>query len=373
MSRIVPPKGPLTAKIAFVGEAPGPQEEARGEPFVGPPGKELDILLSNAKISRVESFMTNVLDTCPPKNDFDLVCLKKADAALEYLARKAGLQEEYPQYPWPHTYTWPALKHGGFYLHPRYLGQLVRLKAELDSLKDCNLIVALGDTAVWALLGLVGIENSRGYVAQSIISKHKVLPAYHPARILKKWENRPILQIDLLKAKREMAFPEIRRRKRLIYLRPNFDEMEEFYQEHLVPAKYISYDIETCRPDQITCVGFAPNPDVAICIPFVDIFRPGYHYWQEQKDERRAWDFVAKCLQLPQPKLAQNGMYDFTWLWMKAGIPVHNMIEDTSHIHHALYPEMRKALGFLVSIYASEFAWKTMRGHQSYSEEKRDD
>jgi DNA polymerase len=44
----VPFRGPTTARIAIVGEAPGPDEDAAGKPFVGRSGKLLDALLHDA-------------------------------------------------------------------------------------------------------------------------------------------------------------------------------------------------------------------------------------------------------------------------------------------------------------------------------------
>src|SRR5271169_3095032 len=58
-------EGPLTAKIALIGEAWGDREEKDGRPFVGPAGQALDRLLSSADINRFDCFVTNVVKARP--------------------------------------------------------------------------------------------------------------------------------------------------------------------------------------------------------------------------------------------------------------------------------------------------------------------
>jgi DNA polymerase len=53
----------------IVGEAPGQQEDERGEPFVGPAGQLLDQMLAAIGVNRAsEVFITNVLKCRPPSN-----------------------------------------------------------------------------------------------------------------------------------------------------------------------------------------------------------------------------------------------------------------------------------------------------------------
>jgi DNA polymerase len=53
--------GPETARIVFVGEQPGDQEDRQGEPFVGPAGKVLDRALGDAGIDRRDAYVTNAV------------------------------------------------------------------------------------------------------------------------------------------------------------------------------------------------------------------------------------------------------------------------------------------------------------------------
>ena len=54
-------EGPETARIVFVGEQPGDQEDRKGEPFVGPAGRLLDRALADAGIDRREAYVTNAV------------------------------------------------------------------------------------------------------------------------------------------------------------------------------------------------------------------------------------------------------------------------------------------------------------------------
>jgi DNA polymerase I len=66
--KVVPPSGPLDARLIVVGEAPGAQEEVEGKPFVGPSGKMLDYALEKAGVNLEEVFRTNVVACRPPNN-----------------------------------------------------------------------------------------------------------------------------------------------------------------------------------------------------------------------------------------------------------------------------------------------------------------
>jgi len=64
----VPGEGPADAKIMFIGEAPGREEDIQGRPFVGPAGRYLNQLLALAGLSREQVFITNIVKCRPPGN-----------------------------------------------------------------------------------------------------------------------------------------------------------------------------------------------------------------------------------------------------------------------------------------------------------------
>ncbi len=64
-TQAVPGVGPADARVMFVGEAPGRQEDLRGEPFVGAAGKFLDDLLASVGLSRADVYITNAVKSRP--------------------------------------------------------------------------------------------------------------------------------------------------------------------------------------------------------------------------------------------------------------------------------------------------------------------
>lgn len=64
----VPGVGNTSADIVFIGEAPGKEEDLRGEPFVGAAGKFLEEMLLGIGLRRRDVFITNVLKHRPPDN-----------------------------------------------------------------------------------------------------------------------------------------------------------------------------------------------------------------------------------------------------------------------------------------------------------------
>lgn len=67
-TKAVPGEGPPDAKIVFIGEAPGFNEDRQGRPFVGAAGQFLEELLGLAGLRRTEVFITNVVKHRPPNN-----------------------------------------------------------------------------------------------------------------------------------------------------------------------------------------------------------------------------------------------------------------------------------------------------------------
>jgi uracil-DNA glycosylase family 4 len=85
--------GSLSARIVFVGEAPGYYEDRKGEPFVGKAGKVLDELLESIGLKRSDVYIANVLKCRPPKNRNPLT--EEIKACTPYLdAQLALIQPE---------------------------------------------------------------------------------------------------------------------------------------------------------------------------------------------------------------------------------------------------------------------------------------
>ena len=60
--------GDPKTKVMFVGEAPGRDEDLKGEPFVGRAGQLLNKILAAIELKREEVYITNILKCRPPQN-----------------------------------------------------------------------------------------------------------------------------------------------------------------------------------------------------------------------------------------------------------------------------------------------------------------
>jgi uracil-DNA glycosylase len=341
---VIRTKVPAGARIAVVGDFPRKTDLKLGLPFMGSDGVELTKILQDAGIERRQCFFTTVFKHAVPENKIENICAKKAEVGGK-------------------DYKLPFIK-SGKYVRPEYLAARTALRDELRA-SGVNVVVALGAVATWALLDNPKITVIRGTVNEStLVPGLKVLPTHHPATIFAQYKYRVVAVLDFAKALKESLFPEIRRPKRQVWIEPTIADIRKFKAEYLDSAPYISYDIETAAK-QITCIGFAPNADISICIPFVDDRKPNNSYWETEAEELEAWELVREILQLPAAKESQNGMYDKQYLFILMGIAPTNDTEDTMLMHHAMQPELEKGLGFLGSVYTNEAAWKQMRKRKS--------
>ncbi len=247
------------------------------------------------------------------------------------------------------------------YIADEHLHELDRLRSELAACNP-NVVIALGNTASWALLGQQGINNLRGSVHVSHFlgpdRPLKVVPTYHPAAVLRQWDQRVIAIADLEKAHAESHSPEFQYDNTELWLNPTLADLHEFHRLHLANAEILSTDVETKR-GQITCLSFSATLDHAIVIPFW-LDGPNPNYWPTVEAEHAAWEWVRALIESPTPKVMQNGLYD-TQYFARHGITVRNFLHDTMHQHHSLFSELKKGLGFLGSIYANTPSWKMMR------------
>nr|MBQ4318303.1 uracil-DNA glycosylase [Clostridia bacterium] len=81
--------GSRTAKLMFVGEAPGEKEDLSGIPFVGAAGQLFDKFLCAVGIEREEVYIANMLKCRPPKNRDPLP--GEQDLCIEYLREQVRL------------------------------------------------------------------------------------------------------------------------------------------------------------------------------------------------------------------------------------------------------------------------------------------
>lgn len=361
---------PLSKPIILLGEAFGANEVKINRGFVGASGIELLRMLAEAgaltfttadrtylsnyyssgdpnQIDMIwnlhpEFYRANVFNQHPPGNNLEAFCGGKAEGIVGY----------------------PALIKGK-HVRREFEHELERLGDEILSI-DPNLVVCLGNSALWALAGRTGVSKLRGTtcISTHTVSGYKLLCTYHPAAVTRQWELRPTTIIDLAKITLESTFSEIRRPSRKIWIEPSLSDIERFINDHIIGCSLLSVDIETAG-QQITCVGFAPRSDLAIVIPFHDERAKGRSYWKDEESERKCWSLIRGVLEDQSiPKVLQNGLYDIAFCFRSYGIRVCGGTHDTMLLHHSLQPESLKALGFLGSVYINERAWKVERKGQ---------
>lgn len=338
-------------RIAIIGEAWGEHEEAEGKAFAGPAGSILNYALRQVGIERKHCLFTNVFNLRPSGGRVENLCGPKAGGIPNFRALT-----------------------GTKFVRKEFRPELERLYHEIASF-DPTIIIAMGNTPLWALCKKTGIKAYRGApletfnlhdeMANTIMpfegrEKYKVIPTWHPAAVMRQWELRPIMLADLIKAERESRFREVRRPSHLIYMEPTLQDIEDFYNEYLVGQPFLSADIET-KDRTITEVGFSTaDASRAIVIPFWDRSKASGNYWSTLEEEASAWQWVRRlCREFPL--VGQNFQYDMKYLWRTVGIPCPYFLDDTMMMHHSLQPEMQKSLGFLASIYTDEPSWKFMR------------
>ena len=360
----------------IVGEARGEQEARINSCFVGPSGIELLRMLNDAGILSLTSadrgnisdyyrrgdprcidaiwrehpqiHRTNVFSSHPPSNRLEHFCGPKSSGIESY----------------------PALLPSK-YVRAEFAPELDRLADEILA-HDPNLILCLGNTALWALAGRTGVSKLRGttQISTHCASGYKLLPTYHPAAVLRQWELRPTTVYDLIKANREKDYPDVRRPSCTVWIEPTLEDITRFIGEYIIGCPLLSVDIETSG-SRVTCIGFAPRADLALVIPFDDDRSASRSYWPTLADERHCWSLVRGVLSDPAiPKLFQNGVYDIAFLWRNYGIGTVNAAQDTMLLQHALQPESLKGLGYLGSMYTDFGAWKV--DHKNAVTIKRD-
>jgi len=80
--------GDPSARLMFIGEGPGANEDQQGEPFVGRAGKKLDEMIKAIGLSRQEVYIANIVKCRPPENrdpaaDEIAMCSPVLDAQIE--------------------------------------------------------------------------------------------------------------------------------------------------------------------------------------------------------------------------------------------------------------------------------------------------
>jgi DNA polymerase len=153
----VPGEGQTSAKLMFIGEAPGKNEDEKGRPFVGAAGRILNEAMEKAGIKRSQIFITNVVKCRPPNNRIPQD--DERNACRPYLERQISLIEP-------------------------------------------KIICILGNTAYFSMLGGKSIAANRGKIIKK--NGQRYFLTIHPAAAIYNRSLRTVLENDLFTLAKEI-------------------------------------------------------------------------------------------------------------------------------------------------------------------------
>lgn len=351
----VRPDGPVPARIMIVGEAPGADEEIQGIPFVGASGQELNRMLSEAGILRSECFVTNVVRQRPQNNDINqfLLCDKNGKP----------LQSEKPK-----SLTSEYSRMRKLWVKKPFVDGMQQLQAEIAAVKP-NIIVPVGNYAMWALTGKLGIMKWRGsmlYADREVVKEPlwgipKVIPTIHPAAILREWSMRATVVSDLRRAKRFIDGSPYPKPEWKFIIRPSFRDVEAVLNGLLLRLQNgehlrLSVDIET-RSGHIACIGISWSLLEAICIPLMCAERKE-GYWTLEEETWICWMLWKILTHESVSVVGQNIIYDCQYFWRWLGF-VPRVAQDAMISQHSLFSAAPKALAYQASMYCNYYVfWK---------------
>ncbi|MGD9674508.1 MAG: DNA polymerase [Candidatus Nitrosocosmicus sp.] len=336
------PSGPCPASLMIVGEAPGEKEVEKKTPFVGASGWELDKMLSEVGLFRSASFATNVCRVRPAYNDIE-----------RFLSDRKTQPDP----------TW--VKRGDLWISPEIVEGISLLEQEIELCRP-NVILALGNVALWALTGRWGVGKWRGSVLEVEVAGHrcKVIPTYHPAAVLRQWSMRNTVLHDLRRVKAEVVAPtKIHKVDLRILTRPTFEQVMGFFDNmaSLIESNgdtitRIAPDIET-RAGHIACIGFAWSRQDAISIPLMCVER-AEGFWTPDEENQIIWRIRWLITHPKVLCIGQNWLYDAQYIWRHWLILARN-VYDTMIGHHTFWSISQKSLDYQASLYCEDYVyWK---------------
>lgn len=157
-------EGDISARLLFIGEGPGAEEDRTGRPFVGRAGELLDRMIVAMGLSRKEVFIANAVKCRPPSN-----------RTPELIERDT--------------------------CRPFLLEQIKIISPEA--------IVLLGQTALFQMISNESsISSTRG--VESVIPSFpgiRVMPTYHPAYLLRNPQAKALVWKDLQQVMEWLSLP----------------------------------------------------------------------------------------------------------------------------------------------------------------------
>lgn len=319
-------RGNPRSSVCIMGEAPGEKEDFKGLPFIGPSGYLLDQMLVEAGFTPTEVWLTNPFKTRPPNNEI---------GRLDEL----GIPRQV--------------------FHDQILEELTLFKP--------TIIVACGKTPCQLLCPDTrsrrqknakedGFGNWRGSLLVSPLLNwpHYVIPMYHPAYVLRNYEEREICIFILTR-----AFEEYKKFQstghvdplpvRTILVNPSYGDVYNYLQRCIASTLPISVDIELLARKVPYTISFAPSPKDAVSLSL----------WNYTPTELVQLWRLMNVIFSTKWQIGQN-YTTFDAHWLRAlGFSINlNLVHDTLIRHHVLWPELPHRLQYQTMQYTREPYYK---------------
>lgn len=306
----------------------------------GRDGEELNKLLLEAGISLGNCHFAHVVNACPPFGDPERwLTLKKKNVG--------------------EGFVWLR----GRWASPQVQEGLKQVAQEIELVRP-NVILALGNAALWAVTENWGVLRWRGSQLTGEIGSWsgKVIPTLHPAAVIREWPQRPIVLNDLKRVAREIQTSAYENVPKWVFtVRPSFAEASTRLEELIDKVEsgqieWIDFDLET-RAGHVACAGFSWSAKEALSLPLM-VKGDNQGYWSLEEEARLIW-LVYKLLTHPKVKVrGQNLLYDAQYTYRHWHF-VPRVAQDTMIAQHAIFCGMPKSLDFLASMHCDYYRqWK---------------
>lgn len=330
---LIRPSGPAPARIMIVAEFPSDGDVRNGTALSDGNGHTFNDMLKDAGLMRSLCYVTSALKVRPPGGVVDtLIAGKKKDITPAHVITRDR------------------------HVLPLVCDHMQMLAREIEQVQP-NVIIALGNTALWMLTGHWSATSWRGSMLECDLPlglpyKPKVLPTLPPGFVNAAWEKRGIVVHDLRRAAAMAKTRELNRPEYRFVLRPDFRTACRYLDllQRLVDAgpTKLAVDIET-RAYHIACIGIAWSKVDAMCIPLMCTERSDGYWTADEEAElvHRVW----KLLTHPNAQVVgQNFHYDAQYIDRYWGF-VPRLERDTMIAQHSCFSTMPKGLDYLSSMY----------------------
>lgn len=318
-----PMSGTFNAQLAIVAEAPGVNEARQRIPLSGGAGSLMWNGLRRVNVTRIDAYVTNV-------------CKRQLSMATRGNEKSPITRHELDQ--------WKAM-----------------LRWELEQLPNVRYVLVLGGVALDACRPFMhtdseaGVSMWRGSVVEGEIANKpvKFVITYNPAHVLREPKFETTFRFDLGKLGRVLD-GKYKRYDIKHHINPSFKEAIQWI-DNMQDAKVpVAFDIEVVS-DETACIGMAMDDNEGYCINLRTVDANRFSLFEERALMRRLQTFLGDdTVRL----VAQNGVFDSSWLWYKDGIRVAKVWYDTLLAHHTLYSSLPHSLAYLTAQYTDHPFYK---------------